>query len=251
MNTPTSCLIIIGNEILSGRTQDKNTVYLATELSNIGAALKEVRIIPDIEQTIIDTVLAMSAAYTYVFTTGGIGPTHDDITSASIAKAFNAPLHRHPEAERALLAHYTPEQVNEARMKMADVPMGATLIPNPVSAAPGFIIHNVYVMAGVPRIMQAMFDAIRPTLKGGPAITSENVTTTLAEGTLAEGLTAIQNAFPDTDIGSYPYFRQGGFFTTLVVRSSNPERNALAMNEIKRLIASLGGTETTAPGQGM
>ncbi len=251
MTTPTACVIVIGNEILSGRTQDKNIAFLASELSAIGIPLREVRVIPDVEQTIIDTVRAMSAAFTYVFTTGGIGPTHDDITSDAIAKAFNKPLFKHPEAEKALLAHYTPDQVNEARMKMALVPEGARLITNPVSAAPGFIIENVYVMAGVPRIMQAMFDAIRPALKGGPAVLSESVTTTLPEGTIAAGLTAIQAEFPETDIGSYPYFKQGGFFTTLVVRSPNDEQNAKAMSKIKALIKNLDGDETSAPIAGM
>lgn len=251
MANPTAALIIIGNEILSGRTQDKNLAFLATELSAIGVPLREVRVIPDVEDTIIDTINTMRRAFTYIFTTGGIGPTHDDITTACVAKAFGVKLHRHPEAERALLAHYTPDQVNEARMKMADVPEGASLIKNPVSAAPGFCIGNVYVMAGVPRIMQAMFDAIRPTLQGGPAVVSESVTTTLPEGTLAEGLTAIQHRYPDTDIGSYPYFRQGGFFTTLVVRSPDAARNKAAMADIKALILALGGEETAAPGPGM
>jgi molybdenum cofactor synthesis domain-containing protein len=251
MTSPTSSLLIIGNEILSGRTQDKNLAYLATELSAIGAPLREVRVIPDIESIIIETVLTLSHSYTYVFTTGGIGPTHDDITSAAIAKAFGVPLVRHPDAEKALLAHYTPDQVNEARMKMADVPEGASLIANPVSAAPGFIIQNVHVMAGVPRIMQAMFDNIRPLLKGGDAVLSESITTTLPEGTIAAGLTAIQQRFADTDIGSYPYFRQGGFFTTLVVRSTNSARNLEALAEIRELIHALGGEETAAPGAGM
>lgn len=249
MTNPTSGLIIIGNEILSGRTQDKNIAFLAENLSALGIPLREVRVIPDIESTIIDTVRALSDQFTYVFTTGGIGPTHDDITSASIARAFGTALIRHPDAERLLLTHYTAEQVNEARMKMADVPEGATLIPNPVSAAPGFIIHNVYVMAGVPRIMQAMFDAIRPTLKGGAPVTSESVTTDLAEGTIAEGLTNIQKEFEDTDIGSYPYFRRGEHFTTLVVRSAYPARNQDAIARIRALIQALGGLELEAPHQ--
>lgn len=247
MNNPTSALIVIGNEILSGRTQDKNIAFLANHLSAIGIPLREVRVIPDVEATIIDTVRTLSDQFTYVFTTGGIGPTHDDITSASVAKAFNVKLIRHPDAEKLLLAHYSTEQVNEARMKMADVPEGATLIPNPVSIAPGFIIRNVHVMAGVPRIMQAMFDAIRPTLKGGAPIVSESITTDLAEGTIAEGLTNIQKNFEDTDIGSYPYFHQGGHFTTLVVRSPNPERNRAAIFQIRALLRALGGAEVKSP----
>jgi molybdenum cofactor synthesis domain-containing protein len=251
MTSHTACVIVIGNEILSGRTQDKNIAFLASELSAIGIPLREVRVIPDIEQTIIDTVRSMSSVFSYVFTTGGIGPTHDDITSDAIAKAFNKPLYKHPEAEKSLLSHYTPDQVNEARMKMAYVPEGAQLITNPVSAAPGFIIENVYVMAGVPRIMQAMFDAVRPSLKGGPAVLSESVTTTLPEGTLAAGLTIIQAEFPETDIGSYPYFKQGGFFTTLVVRSPDTDKNSAAITQIKILIKNLGGDETLLPTAGM
>lgn len=247
MANPTSGLIIIGNEILSGRTQDKNIAHLAAALSAVGAPLQEVRVIPDIESTIIETVRAMRNAYTYVFTTGGIGPTHDDITSAAIAKAFDTPLIRHPEAEALLLAHYTHEQVNEARMKMADIPEGAALIPNPVSAAPGFVIGNVYVLAGVPRIMQAMFDAVRPTLKGGAPVVSESMTTDLPEGTIAEGLTRIQHAYPETDIGSYPHFRQGGYYTTLVVRSAYPGKNHNALEEIRTLVKTLGGQEIEAP----
>lgn len=249
MPNPTSAIIIIGNEILSGRTQDRNIAYLATELSAIGIPVKEVRIIPDIESIIVETVCTLSKQYTYIFTTGGIGPTHDDITSASVAKAFGVELIRHPEAEKRLLAHYTPDQVNEARMKMADVPKGATLITNPISAAPGFIMENVHVMAGVPRIMQAMFDALRSGLKGGPPIRSESITTNLPEGTIAEGLTAIQNAYPDTDIGSYPYFK-GGYYTTLVVRSPDEQQNKEAIARIRTLIASLGGQETEAEGPG-
>ncbi len=243
MDQPTSALIIIGNEILSGRTHDKNLAFLGTGLSEIGAPLREVRVIPDIESVIIDTVREVSARYTYVFTTGGIGPTHDDITSASIAKAFNRKIIRHPEAETLLRAHYTSGKINEARLKMADVPEGSELITNPVSAAPGFKVENVFVMAGVPRIMQAMFEAIRPQLKGGAAVLSQSVTTDLPEGTIADGLTRIQEKYSDTEIGSYPNYMHGGFCTTLVVRSTNDARNIAATDEIKRLIISLGGAE--------
>jgi molybdopterin-biosynthesis enzyme MoeA-like protein len=201
----------------------------------------------DIEAEITRAVNALRAENTYLFTTGGIGPTHDDITSACIAKAFDVRLIRHPDAERALRAHYTPEQINEARLKMADVPEGSTLIPNAVSTAPGFRIGNVFVMAGVPRIMQAMFDALRPQLQTGVAITSVSVTINLAEGTIASGLAKIQSHYPEIDIGSYPYYREGGFYTTLVMRSADAAKNEAAAAELRVLVTSLGGEEIALP----
>ncbi|MES2983697.1 MAG: molybdopterin-binding protein [Pseudomonadota bacterium] len=249
MKKPVSaCLVIIGNEILSGRTQDKNLAHLALTLNETGVQLREVRVIPDVESVIVATINTVRAQYDYVFTTGGIGPTHDDITSASIAKAFGVPIHRHPDAARALLAHYTPEQVNEARMKMADVPLGATLVPNAVSTAPGFRMENVYVMAGVPRIMQAMLDAILPELKGGATVLSLSVTTNLGEGAIAQGLTAIQDRYADIDIGSYPMYKAGEVSTTLVLRSPDAARNAAAMAEVHALIRDCGGAITETPG---
>ena len=244
----TACLIIIGNEILSGRTQDKNLSHLALKLNEAGIQLREARVIPDVESTIVETVNTCRAMFDYIFTTGGIGPTHDDITSASIAKAFGVPIHRHPDAEAALRAHYTAEQINEARLKMADVPLGAELIPNAVSTAPGFRMENVFVMAGVPRIMQAMLDAIIPHLKGGATVLSVSVTTNLLEGTIAEGLTAIQNRYMDIDIGSYPtYETQHGYRTTLVLRSPDAARNTAAKAEIEALILACAGVVVEAP----
>lgn len=165
--TVSACLIIIGNEILSGRTVDANLPHLAKVLGEAGIRLAEARVVPDDEGEIIDAVNTCSTKHDYVFTTGGIGPTHDDITSACVAKAFGRPFGRHPEAEALLLAYYPPEKVNEARMSMADMPEGVKLIDNPVSTAPGFRIENVFVLAGVPKIMQAMLDGIIPTLEGG------------------------------------------------------------------------------------
>lgn len=246
MTTPvTACLIIIGNEILSGRTVDANLSYLAKRINEIGIQLHEARVIPDIEETIVATVNACRAKFDYVFTTGGIGPTHDDITSAAIAKAFGVPIHRHPQAEKILRQHYTKEQINEARLKMADVPLGAELLDNPVSSAPGFCVENVYVMAGVPRIMQAMLDAIIPTLKGGAPVLSLSITTDLPEGTIAAGLTDIQNRYPDVEIGSYPMYKMGAFSTTLVLRSADDARNKAAGGEIETLIAQCGGNVIT------
>jgi molybdenum cofactor synthesis domain-containing protein len=235
-----ACLIIIGNEILSGRTQDKNLSYIANGLNEIGVRLAEVRVIPDHEPTIIETVNACRARFGYVFTSGGIGPTHDDITTAAIARAFGVPVIRHPEAERRLLAHYTPDQVNEARMKMADVPQGATLIDNPVSAAPGFRIENVFVLAGVPRIMQAMFDGIKGQLKGGPKILSRTLSAHITEGTIAADLTAIQQRYETVEIGSYPFMRDGKLGTSLVARSSDEAQLAACHADIAAMLARFG-----------
>lgn len=245
MTQPTAALLIIGNEILSGRTQDKNLAHIALRLNEIGVGLREVRVVPDVEDTIVETVNALRATYTYVFTTGGIGPTHDDITSASVAKAFGVALHRHPDAERILRAHYTADQINEARLKMADVPEGAELLDNPVSSAPGFRVGNVFVMAGVPRIMQAMLDAIIPQLRGGAPVLTLTVTTDLPEGDIAAGLTDIQNRYPDIEIGSYPMYSRGSFSTSLVLRSPDAARNEAAATEIRAMIAAHGGNLIT------
>lgn len=244
----TACLIIIGNEILSGRTQDKNISYIAVKLNDVGIQLREVRVVPDVEKEIVDAINAVRTRYDYIFTTGGIGPTHDDITSASVAIAFGVKLHRHPDAEAALRAHYTADQINASRLKMADVPMGAELIPNAVSTAPGFRVENVFVMAGVPRIMQAMLDAIIPHLKGGKTVLSVSITTNLPEGTIAAGLTEIQNAYPGIDIGSYPMYERGNLSTTLVLRSPDAVMNEAARHEVATMIESLGGEIVTTPG---
>src|SRR3954449_1829067 len=215
----TAAVIIIGNEILSGRTQDTNLAYLAKELGGIGVQVREARGVPDDEAEIVAAVNAMRARYTYVFTTGGIGPTHDDITSASIAKAFGLPCGRHPEAERRLLAYYPPEKVNPARMKMAETPEGAELIDNPVSVAPGFTIGNVHVLPGVPSILQAMWAGLKPKLKGGATVLSRTITVLCPEGEIARPLGEIQEKHPTVEIGSYPFLRQNQFGTSLVLRS--------------------------------
>ncbi len=215
----TAALIIIGNEILSGRTHDKNLPFLGAGLNECGVRLMEVRVIPDIAQTIIETVRAMSEAYDYVFTTGGIGPTHDDITAQAVADAFNTPLEKNAEAFASLDKHYEEGEFNEARQKMAYIPVGAQLIPNPVSAAPGFVIENVHVMAGVPRIMQAMFDSLKQSLKGGATMASRSLLVDAPEGDIAGELDQVQNAFDAVEIGSYPYVRQGMLKTNVVIRS--------------------------------
>jgi molybdenum cofactor synthesis domain-containing protein len=246
-NTITACLVIIGNEILSGRTQDKNLSHLAFKLNEAGIQLREARVIPDIEPTIITTINECRAKFDYIFTTGGIGPTHDDITTAAIAKAFGVPLHRDPDAERALRAYYSEADANEARLKMADVPQGATLIPNAVSTAPGFCMGNVYVMAGVPRIMQTMLDAIIPQLKGGATVLSVSITTNLPEGKIAAGLTEIQSRYPDIDIGSYPMYERGNLSTTLVLRSPHAGKNDAARVEVEAMIVANGGLVIASP----
>lgn len=235
-----ACLIIIGNEILSGRTQDTNLAFLGKSLGEIGIRLREARVVVDDEDAIVEAVNAARARYDYVFTTGGIGPTHDDITSASIAKAFGLPHGRHPEAERRLLAYYPPEKVNPARMRMAETPEGAELIDNPVSVAPGFRVENVYVMAGVPQIMRAMFDNIRPSLRGGPPMLSRSVTAFCPEGEVAAPLAAIQDRYPEVEIGSYPFQKQGRFGATLVFRSTARDRIDAAAAELLAFMAERG-----------
>jgi len=238
----TACLLIIGNEILSGRTQDANLAFIAKGLNEVGVRLREVRVIPDIAETIIATVNEMRAKFDYVFTTGGIGPTHDDITSECIARAFGVRWVLDEEARRRLAAGYAnPADLNEARLRMAHIPEGAVLIDNPVSRAPGFRIGNVFVMAGVPRIMQSMFDGIKHSLAGGAPVLSRTVTSGLPEGVLAEGLGKLQERYPDFDIGSYPYYRRGGFGTSLVVRGTDASRLDAAVGEVFAMVKGLGG----------
>ena len=232
-----ACLIIIGNEILSGRTHDKNLPYLAEELNTLGVRLVETRVIPDIEDTIIETLNECRAKFDYVFTTGGIGPTHDDITSECVAKAFGVAIELNADAHDLLKSHYdNPADLNEARLRMARIPVGAELIQNPISKAPGFRMGNVYVMAGVPMIMQAMFQGIKHQLIGGKPMVSRSVGGYIPEGTIAKVLAEIQGDFPATDIGSYPFLREGKLGTTLVVRGENPDDVNQAAERIRLAI---------------
>jgi len=211
-DNPTACLLIIGNEVLSGRTRDANLQFLATGLGEIGIPLREVRVIPDVRATIVETLNAVRARFDHVFTTGGIGPTHDDITSECVAEAFGRPWEPHPEAVAEMAAHYQRQgtEFNAARMRMATMPEGAVLIRCEASAAPGFSVDNVHVMAGVPRIMQSMFAALAPTLSGGAPVRMRAVHADgLLEGRIAAGLEAVQRRFPALDIGSYPYYGRG------------------------------------------
>ncbi|MES2677989.1 MAG: molybdopterin-binding protein [Pseudomonadota bacterium] len=227
-----AAFIIIGDEVLSGRTADKNLNFLAQELTAMGINLKEVRVVPDDEVEIIAAVNALRKKFNYVFTSGGIGPTHDDITSAAIAKAFNDDLIKNKEAEQILIDYYGQENVNEARLKMAFVPSRATLLDNPVSSAPGFIIENVIVMAGVPKIMQAMFFAAAKNLVGGDKIISKEIKINLTESIIAKDLTDLQKEFSGVSMGSYPF--DGG--TALVFRSIDAQLLEKAVEKMTQII---------------
>jgi molybdenum cofactor synthesis domain-containing protein len=237
----TAGIIIIGNEILSGRTQDVNIQHIGLKLNEHGVHVREVRIIPDIESSIVDTVRALKQAYDYVFTTGGIGPTHDDITAESMAKAFNRDLEFNAIALDILYARYGTDRLTEGRKNMARMPVGAELIKNPVSAAPGFQVENVFVMAGIPDVMRGMLDfALEKVIPGTP-IMSSAVHCMLAEGDLAKGLRELQEANSDVDIGSYPFWRLGRFGTNVVVRGQNTVSIDKVTALVKELMVSLGG----------
>ncbi len=238
---PTAAVLIIGDEILSGRTKDENIAYLAGGLLEIGIRVKEVRVIPDDQQVIIDAVRYAHETFDYVFTTGGIGPTHDDITAASIAVAFGVPVERHPEALKRLEDHYG-DQINESRRHMADIPKGATLIDNPSSRAPGFKIENVYVLAGVPSIMRAMFDALKYTLRPGPKVWVASYESSLVESLIAADLAQIQAAHSDVEIGSYPFFKAGQHGVVVVLRTLEHQSLNQAGEEVMSMIERQNGT---------
>src|SRR6187200_3453040 len=211
----TAGILVIGDEILSGRTKDKNIGFIAEYLTNIGIDLKEVRVVADEETDIIAALDALRRRYTYVFTTGGIGPTHDDITADAVAKAFGVEIDHNPEAVEILLAHFKAigREPNEARLRMARTPRGASLIANPVSKAPGFQIGNVFVMAGIPKVMNAMMDELAPRLERGKPVTSQTITVEGGEGDVAKPLKDIQERYPQVIIGSYPFESPQGFAT--------------------------------------
>lgn len=235
----TAALIVIGDEILSGRTKDVNIGAVADFCTDLGIELREVRVVSDIEDDIIAAINALRARYTYVFTTGGIGPTHDDITADAVAKAFGVALPIHPEARRMLEDRWaqTGTEANEARLRMARIPEGADLIVNSVSAAPGFRIGNVHVMAGVPVIMRAMLEAIAPTLKGGRKVMSVTVKSRVGEGAIGGPLSALQAEFPDVKMGSYPQMGRTEVMTELVLRSADAERLARAADAVRAMVS--------------
>jgi molybdenum cofactor synthesis domain-containing protein len=233
----TAALLVIGDEILSGRTKDKNIGYIADYLTAVGIELREVRVVPDVEAEIIAAVDALRRRYTYLFTTGGIGPTHDDITSESVAKALGREVVEDPRAIALLLERLKPEDLNEARRRMARLPVGAELVQNSVSKAPGFKVENVVVMAGVPRIMQAMLDDIVPRLETGTKILMETIEATgVPEGAYAAGLAEIAEAHPQLSIGSYPSLGDGRFRNEIVVRGKNATEVAAAVAMIYAML---------------
>jgi molybdenum cofactor synthesis domain-containing protein len=245
VTNPTACILVIGNEVLSGRTQDANIRFLASRLGEIGIPVREVRVIPDVAETIVGTLNEVRARFDHVFTTGGIGPTHDDITSECVAAAFGVPWEVQPEAWARMAAQYqrTGTEFNAARQRMATMPRGVTLIDNPISVAPGFTIGNVHVMAGVPRVMQAMFESLAPRLAGGPPIVARAVHSQgVPEGNIAEGLAAIQARFPALDIGSYPYYRGSGNGVAIVAKGADETAAEAAIAEVTSLMLALGGS---------
>lgn len=238
----TAAVLVIGDEILSGRTKDKNIGYIADYMTALGIDLKEVRVVSDDEGAIVAALNALRSAYTYVFTTGGIGPTHDDITADCIAKAFGVELEFHPEAV-AIMKERTARmggELNEARMRMTRIPKGGALVHNKVSGAPGFWIGNVITMAGIPSVMNAMLDEVAPKLKTGVKMISESIRADAREGDVGTELGAIAKAHPDTIIGSYPFVdEKGGPNTNLVIRSRDPQKLAAAKAAVEAMLANV------------
>ncbi len=223
----TAAILVIGDEILSGRTKDKNIGYIADHCTNVGIQVKEVRIVADEEAEIVAAVNGLRARFTYVFTTGGIGPTHDDITADSVAKAFGVPIDHHPEVKQLLLENFARRgiEATAARLRMARIPDGAVLIHNAISVAPGFMLDNVIVMAGIPSIMQVMLDSVTPNLRTGRKMLSITIELLRPEGEIAELFGETQAEFPDVAMGSYPFNRDARVFgTQLVLRSTDPDR---------------------------
>lgn len=242
MANPTAAMLVIGDEILSGRTRDANMHHLAGELTKHGIRLAEARVVPDVPEAITEAVRALSDRYDYVFTSGGIGPTHDDITAECIAAAFDTPIGVRADARAILEAHYdaTGNELNEARLRMARIPDGATLIDNPVSAAPGFTLGNVHVMAGVPSIFEAMLASILPQLTGGAPILSQSIRVDRGEGDIAAALGGLAADFPDLSLGSYPFMRDGVHGTHIVIRGTEAARIDEAMTRLARSVAETG-----------
>ncbi len=237
MPNPTAAILIIGDEILSGRTRDSNMHYLAGELTKNGITLAEARVVSDDADAIIGAVNALRAAYDNVFTSGGIGPTHDDITAEAVAAAFNTPIGIRQDAYDLLAAHYAQSgrEFNDARQRMARIPDGATLIDNPVSIAPGFTIGNVHVMAGVPSVFQAMVASVLPTLTGGAPMLSQSWRIDRGEGEIAGPLSTLATEFPDLSIGSYPFQENGAYGSNIVIRGTDAGQIDAAMSKLAHL----------------
>jgi molybdenum cofactor synthesis domain-containing protein len=236
----TAGLLVIGDEILSGRTKDKNIGYIAEYLTAIGIDLKEVRVVGDEEGAIVEAVNALRHRFTYVFTTGGIGPTHDDITAECVAKAFGVPIDYDPRAVAIMRERFAEHELNEARMRMTRIPQGAELVHNKVSRAPGFWLGNVIVMAGIPTVMQAMLDDVAPKLKTGTKVLSESIRADAREGDIGTPLAQIQNAYPEVAIGSYPFFdEQRGPNAHIVLRARDAGKLADAKRAIEAMLVRL------------
>ncbi|NJS39629.1 MAG: competence/damage-inducible protein A [Rhodobacteraceae bacterium] len=237
MTNPTAAILVIGDEILSGRTRDSNMHHLAQELTRIGITLREARVVADVHADIVAAVRALSATHTHVFTSGGIGPTHDDITADAVADAMGATITHRADAMALLQAHYDRAGLpfNEARQRMARIPEGATLIDNPVSTAPGFTLGNVHVMAGVPNIFQAMVASVLPKLTGGAPLLSQSLRVNRGEGEIAGPFGALAAEYPDLSMGSYPFVQNGAHGTNLVIRGTDPALLDAAMIRLTRL----------------
>ena len=238
----TACVLIIGNEILSGRTQDVNLNHIALTLGEWGIQVREARVVPDVESAIVDAVNYARTTYDYVFTTGGIGPTHDDITADCIARAFDVPIVINETIADLIRQRPAPDDVMEARMRMARVPEGAVLVDNATGGPPGFRVENVYVMAGIPGVMQAMLASLEGKLKRGPVVRSRSVTAFLGESQIAGALRDIQNRFPEVDLGSYPFFRKDRYGTSLVMRGTDEALLDEMLDAVKAAIIEAGET---------
>ena len=231
-----AAILIIGNEILSGRTQDTNTSTIALWLNSIGVIVQEVRVIPDIEKIIVDTVNKLRKQNNYVFTTGGIGPTHDDITAESISKAFNLDYEIHKEAFKILESYYKLGEFNEGRQKMVWMPRNAKLILNPTSGAPGFNVENVFCLPGVPSILKSMLGSIKNRIIGGDPILSHTISLRTVESEIAESLTKVQDNNKDVEIGSYPFFQAGKLGVSIVIRSEDKSKISICSSEILKFV---------------
>ena len=231
-----AAVIIIGNEILSGRTQDINLLNLSKWLNELGVSVGEVRIIPDIEVTIVNTINTLKTKFKYVFTTGGIGPTHDDITAESVSKAFGLKYEIHKEAYKILEAYYKPGEFNEGRQKMVKMPENAELILNPTSGAPGFSVENVFCLPGVPSILKSMLGGLKNKIVGGEPILSQTISLKTVESEIAASITKVQNENKDVEIGSYPFFHAGKLGVSIVIRSENQSKIDLCNSQILNLV---------------
>jgi molybdenum cofactor synthesis domain-containing protein len=240
--TVTAAILVIGDEILSGRTKDRNIGYIAEYLARLGVDVREARVVPDVEEEIVAALDALRKRYDYVVTTGGIGPTHDDITADAVARAFGVPIGEDPRAMAIMMERYVPDDLTPARRRMARMPAGADLIDNPISRAPGFRIGNVFVLAGVPSVMQAMLDSAVKSMKTGAVMLVETIEAgPVPEGLYGDALAAVATTHPAVSIGSYPSFKDGRFNNQIVVRGKDADAVAAARMAVEEMLARFGG----------